>query len=120
MIGSPASTAPASAASVPAAGTMPAGPARGSGGSGTDTGSVWWWVALVALYVLWAVLHNHEKVQEAVKPQNVKLNVHNLLLIFLAVVITVPLAKIALTKISVWFPWSKPVLVPLLTLVSSS
>ena len=120
MIGSPASTAAVPAPqNLAAAGNMPSGPARG-GGSRSPMGSLVVWLILGGLYVLWAVLHNHQKVRDAIKPGNIAANLHNLLLVFLAVVVSMPLAKILLSKVSVWVPVLKPVTEPTLTLVEAS
>lgn len=121
MIGSPASTAPAPAfqQASGASGSTPAGPARG-GGAGPQTGSLVWWIVLGGLFVLWAVVHQHEKVREAIKPGNVAVNLHNILLIVLATVVGINFVKIALAKTAVWLPISKPVVVPLLTLVGGA
>ena len=119
MIGSPASTAAPPAADLGSPGTMPAGPRRGAGGA-PPTAPLIAWLVLGGLYVLWAVLHNHQKVREAIRPGNVAANLHNLLIVSLAVVVSMPLAKILLSKASVWIPALRPVTEPTLTLVEAS
>jgi hypothetical protein len=124
VIGSPAATAGAASSgggsNVQIPGTVPAAPARGSQGNAGSSGSVVWWLALVGLYILWALLHSHQRVREAVKPENVRVNAHNIAVIVLAVLIGIPILKVALAKVSVWVPFSKPFLQPLLQLVGSA
>jgi hypothetical protein len=76
-------------------------------------------LVIAILYLAYAWLQGHERVREAIRPANVRVNVHNLLVIFVAVLITVPLAKVALAKMMVWFPWAQGVLEPLLQLVDA-
>ena len=79
---------------------------------GAQEGSVWVLVLVFGgAYFLWALITQHEKVEEAVKPANLKPNLWNLAAIWLAVVITVPLSKIFFTKWaaakSPWLAWTK-------------
>jgi hypothetical protein len=121
VIGSPASTAPAPVlqAQASVSGSVPAGPARG-GGNAPQTGSLVVWLIIAGAYILWAVLHQHEKVRDAIKPGNVAANLHNILLIFLAVLVSMPLAKITLAKLGAWVPALKPVTAPALQVVEAS
>lgn len=55
-------------------------------------------VALVGLYLFWAIVEQQQKVKDQVKPQNIGLNVHNLFAVALPVAIMFLLVKIAAVK----------------------
>jgi glucan phosphoethanolaminetransferase (alkaline phosphatase superfamily) len=122
VIGSPGGVRLGAAGSATVAvATVPQGPARGSAPApAQSTGSLVWWLVLAGLYVLWAYLHEHERVREAVKPENIKVNLHNLFVIVLSVLVAMPLLKIATAKFAVWFPGLKPILQPLAEIEGSA
>ena len=87
MIGSVSATAavtpgPAGQVPVPVVGN-----GAKSAGSTTTTGASAWVLLFVfgGIFLLIAAIQDHQKVREAVKPENIKANLHNMLIIFLAV-----------------------------------
>ena len=66
----------------------------------TKPGSVYWWLTILGLYLLWDWYQNSEKVNEALKPRNIRANAHNILLITVAAVIGVNGMNILLTKLA--------------------
>ena len=68
-----------------------------------DRTALWFpWVLLlaVALYFVWAVLEQHEKIKTAIKPQAIGINLRNLAIILATVVLGLNLFKIAAAKYS--------------------
>lgn len=65
-------------------------------------GVSWVLVVLVGLYLLWAIVHQHEKVQEQIKPSNVAVNLHNLFAIALPVIVFILLLKVFTAKYQAW------------------
>ena len=63
-------------------------------------GSVYWWLTVLGLYLLWDWYQNNEKVSEALKPRNIRANAHNILLITVAAVIGVNGMNILFTKLA--------------------
>ena len=118
MIGSNASAMPMTLASPGVSNVTTSAPSRGGGAS--SVGSVVWWLVLLGLYVVWAVVHEHEGVQKSLQPSNIRVNLHNLLVIALGVVIALPLAKFFLAKVTVWIPGLQPLSKPLLEVVDAS
>lgn len=55
---------------------------------------------LLVLYVFYAWVQGREKVAATIQGKNIRANLHNLLVILLAVMIAVPLAKIGVTKLA--------------------
>ncbi len=62
----------------------------------------WALAALVFLYLVWAVLEQHQRVRNQLRPQNIALNVRNLIAIVLPVIIGISLLKILATKLVGW------------------
>ena len=83
-------------------------------------GSVIWIGVFAGLYLLWSAIQSHKKVGESIKPENIRANVHNLLVIWLAVVITVPLSLLAFVKVGAWFPFARPVTNPAVDIISNA
>jgi uncharacterized protein YacL len=63
---------------------------------------VWALAVVFVLYLVWAFASKHQKVQESLKPSNIEVNLYNLLIIWLAVVVSVPLSKVLLVKLAAW------------------
>lgn len=64
--------------------------------------SPWLVVVLVGLWYLWSVVEQHKKVQAAVQPKNVAINIRNLGAILLPVILGYALLRIALVKLQIW------------------
>jgi hypothetical protein len=61
------------------------------------------WLAIgLALYFVWAVLEQHERIRSAVKPQNIGVNLRNLAVILVTVVLGLNLLKILAAKLCAW------------------
>ncbi len=58
-------------------------------------------VAGVALYFVWAILEQHEKLKSAIQPKQIGINLRNLLVIMVTVVLGLNLFKIGAVKLSV-------------------
>ena len=58
----------------------------------------WVLIGLVALYLAWAVIQQHEKVQSQIEPKNLAVNLHNLFAIALPVIVFLLLLKVAAAK----------------------
>ena len=71
---------------------------QNAGGLGMLTGgaSAWALVVLLALYVVWAMVQQHQKLRDQVKPSNLALNFHNLIATALTVVVSLGLVKLLL------------------------
>lgn len=82
------------------ASTAPAAPRPSSGTSSLAPAILV--VVFGVLYLIWAVVERHEKVQTVVQPHAVALNARNLIAILLPVVFGVPLLKIAAAKYKAW------------------
>jgi hypothetical protein len=59
-------------------------------------------IIAVALYFVWALLEQHEKLKTAIEPKAIGINLRNLLVIMVTVVLGLNLFKIAAVKISVF------------------
>jgi len=57
---------------------------------------------LVLLYLAYAVLEQHEKLRSALKPENVAVNLRNILVMLLTVILGINVLKIAAAKLVVW------------------
>ncbi|MDG6999620.1 MAG: hypothetical protein JRN15_10945 [Nitrososphaerota archaeon] len=58
----------------------------------------WIVVGLVVLYLAWAIVQQHEKVQSQIEPKNLAVNLHNLVAIALPVIVFLLLLKVAAAK----------------------
>jgi len=63
-------------------------------------------IIAVALYFVWALLEQHEKIKTAVEPKAIGINLRNLLVIMVTVVLGLNLFKILAVKISVFLAWA--------------
>jgi len=90
---------------------VPTSPAPTVGKSGrsksaADDQAVTWFpivlIIAVALYFVWALLEQHQKIKTALEPKAIGINLRNLLVIMTTVVLGLNLFKIAAVKISVW------------------
>lgn len=59
-----------------------------------------WLIGLVALYFLWAILEQHEKIKSAIQPKQIGINLRNLLVIMVTVVLGLNLFKVFAAKLS--------------------
>jgi len=62
-------------------------------------------IVAVALYFVWALLEQHEKIKTAIEPKAIGINLRNLVVIMVTVVLGLNLFKIAAVKISVFLGW---------------
>lgn len=69
---------------------------NGSRMTGSAMPSAIAFAVLVALYLAWALLQQHEKFRDQVQPKNIAFNFHNLIGIFLNVVVALGLVKLLL------------------------
>lgn len=72
------------------------GPAP-SRSSGDNSGPILL-IAMIGLYLFWAIIEQQQKVKDQVKPQNIGLNLRNLFAVALPVAILFLLVKIASVK----------------------
>ena len=79
-------------------------PSRAGVGAAKSRGSSFPWVLItaVALYFVWAILEQHEKLKAAIKPQAIGINLRNLALIMVTVVLGLNLFKVLAVKLSVF------------------
>jgi hypothetical protein len=68
-------------------------------------------VVLVLLYAVYAFLEQGEKLRSAIKPENIAVNLRNILVMLATVVLGINFLKIAAAKCSAWFG-NVPVLGP--------
>lgn len=66
--------------------------------NGPSAATPWVIVGLVALYLFWALLQQHERIRSQIEPKNIALNLHNLFAIALPVAVAFLLAKVAAVK----------------------
>lgn len=59
-------------------------------------------VILLALYFVWALLEQHEKIRTAIKPQAIGVNLRNIAVIMITVILGLNLAKIVVGKLCAW------------------
>ena len=62
----------------------------------------WVLIAAVALYFVWAVLEQHQKIRTALEPKAIGINLRNLLVIMVTVVLGLNLFKVGAVKLSVF------------------
>lgn len=63
-------------------------------------GSIIWWVILFGVYLFWDYIQTREKVSDAVKPRNVRANIHNMAVIGFATIIFINGGNVLLTKLA--------------------
>lgn len=62
----------------------------------------WILLTLLLLYVVWALVERHQRVQKLVQPKNLAINLRNLAAIVLPVILGLALLRILLVKLKVW------------------
>jgi thiosulfate reductase cytochrome b subunit len=60
-------------------------------------------VVLVLLYVSYALLEQHERLRSALKPENIAVNLRNIVVMLLTVILGINVLKIAAAKCVAWF-----------------
>ena len=65
----------------------------------------WVAVAFVALYLLWAVVEQHQRLKSQVQPKNIAVNLRNLAAIGVMVVLFYALARVGLVKLRLLLTW---------------
>jgi hypothetical protein len=128
MFGTANGTA-AAARPVPLAGPAPtpnasSGRASASASAGSQQQASSWspWVllALLGLWVGWALVERHQKVRNLVQPKAIGLNIRNLAAIILPVILALSLLRLALVKLNVFLsgvPIVQPIVGALIQLV---
>lgn len=79
----------------------PGASAASNGSSGSKTFGIAPMVLLLVfavLYLLWAVVERHERLQSAIQPKALALNMRNLIAIILPVIFAIPLLKVGAAK----------------------
>lgn len=66
--------------------------------SANVAGVPWALAVLLVIYLAWALIERHERVQDAVEPHNVALNVRNLFAVAFPVILFILLLKVAVAK----------------------
>lgn len=97
-------TATSGAKTAQIAPTPPIAASRPSAKKSTDQSMAMYpWVLVigVALYFVWAILEQHEKLKNAIQPKQIGINLRNLLVIMVTVVLGLNLFKIGAVKLSV-------------------
>lgn len=100
------SAAPAAAPDEPVQPSTAQGPAAGVSNIEKNTelaskpGSIWWWVVVAALYVLWDYFQTRDKLSSALQPRNIRANLHNLIVVTIAAVIGINGFNVFLTKLA--------------------
>lgn len=98
MYGSGTAQATQQSSGVPLFAPAQTTPQNSSNGSANTIAPVLMFFILLGLYVVWALVERHEKVQQSVQPHAMGINVRNLLVIVLPVILMIPLLKIAAGK----------------------
>ncbi len=62
-------------------------------------------IIAVALYFVWALLEQHQKIKTALEPKAIGINLRNLVVIMVTVVLGLNLFKILAVKISLFISW---------------
>jgi hypothetical protein len=60
-------------------------------------------VALVLLYVVYAIVEQHQKIRSALNPSAIAVNLRNIVIVLLTVVLGINVLKIAAAKTVTWF-----------------
>jgi uncharacterized protein YacL len=75
-------------------------------GSASVNGAVnaipWVIVSFVVLYLVWAMVEQHERVRNAIEPSNVAINVRNLAFVAFTAILGIVILKVAFTKLTAW------------------
>lgn len=62
----------------------------------------WALLALGVLYLAWAWMERHERIQQAIQPGNIATNLLNLVKIVFAVIVGMGFLKLGLAKLAAW------------------
>lgn len=62
--------------------------------------SVWFWLGLLGLYLLWDYIQTRRNIHEALEPKNIRANLHNLLIIGIGAVVVINGMNVLLTKLA--------------------
>ena len=60
----------------------------------------WWLLGIVGLYLIWALVIQHERIKESLQPANIAANLHNWVVITVAAVGGIVLGKVLFTKLA--------------------
>lgn len=66
----------------------------------TSPGSVYWLFLITIVYVAWGYWQNREGYKESLTPGSIKMNLHNIVGITLAVIVGMNFVQVLLTKLS--------------------
>jgi hypothetical protein len=66
------------------------------GTSGDNAPSAIAFVVIIVLYLVWALVQQHQKVKDQIQPKNIALNFHNLFAVALQVIVALGLIKLLL------------------------
>lgn len=83
---------------VPAPGSSGIGGGSSSSSSTLGLGPMVLLLVFAVLYLVWAVIERHERVQDAVQPKALALNLRNLAAIVLPILFAIPLLKVGAAK----------------------
>lgn len=90
-------TAQIQAAPQPAASVKPSGK---TSEAAAISALPFWLIGGVALYFLWAIIEQHQRVKSAIQPKQIGINLRNLLVIMVTVVLGLNLFKVLAAKLS--------------------
>lgn len=62
-------------------------------------------IVFVGLYIVWTLIHQHERIQDELEPKNIAANLHNLALIGLSAVVALLFIKLATAKMALLTGW---------------
>jgi hypothetical protein len=62
----------------------------------------WVYAGLVVLYLVYAVIEQHEKLKSAIEPKNIGINLRNIAVILVPVILGINLLKILSVKLVAW------------------
>ncbi len=84
--------------------TPPVSSSARSGGKSSESAAVAmapvWLLIGVALYFVWAIVEQHQRLKSAIQPKHIGINLRNLLVIMVTVVLGLNLFKILAAKLS--------------------
>lgn len=92
------SSAGAVSTSLTPSASVPGSSGNKSKGNSSDMATAILLTIVLGLYMVWALVERHQKVQDAVQPKAIALNLRNLAAILLPVVLGLPLLKVAAAK----------------------
>lgn len=102
MYGSARANAPINATGTP---VVTPSQARASSGPNRDIHRYFpfFLVALVLLYLVYALLEQHQKIRSALNPSAIAVNLRNIVIMLLTVILGINVLKIAAAKAVAWF-----------------